>query len=207
MYVNPWSSLMPGRDEFLMQSGWGQDTQCPIKWNATVGRILGLHTLAEFEHDLLPSCLWDVAFDFLGLFIFVDLVKPYLQVFILAEGGQEFGLPVENMSFQPRNERRDNSNRPRPPPSQSNRQTWVPRASAAAAVVDSNLPRPSSGNGSRGNSTHGPAAPPRDPRRTGNANAFRGHVGRPHYRRQEKEKGGRESEGVEEVKDPNMPQL
>ncbi|KAJ4835807.1 NF-X1-type zinc finger protein nfxl1 [Turnera subulata] len=111
------------------------------------------------------------------------------------------------MSFQPRNERRDNSNRPRPPPSQSNRQTWVPRASAAAAVVDSNLPPPSSGNGSRGNSTHGPAAPPRDPRRTGNANAFRGHVGRPHYRRQEKEKGGRESEGVEEVKDPNMPQL
>lgn len=117
-------------------------------------------------------------------------------------GGVEGGRLSEIMSSYPRN---DGRNSRHGVPNQANRQTWVPRRTTTA-VVDAN-PSPSSilsnPNGSSGHSTHGSAPP--DTRHTGNTNSIRGHVGRPNHRRQEK--GGRKYREVEELKDPNLPQL
>jgi len=113
-------------------------------------------------------------------------------------------LLSENMSFQPRNDRRDNNN------NRSSRfptQKWVPRGANSSPAVDANTKPPSSsnsrcnGNGG-GGAAHGWSGTAHHRYNKGGmaVNAPRGHVGRPR-------KGIERSEKTRELNDPNLPQL
>ncbi|KAG5229734.1 NF-X1-type zinc finger protein [Salix suchowensis] len=107
------------------------------------------------------------------------------------------------MSFQPRNDRTDNSNMSSRFPTQK----WVPRGGNSNPAVDANTNPPSSSN-SRYNANGGDGAAHGWPgtaqhryNKSGmTVNAPRGHVGQPR-------KGIEKSEKTRESSDPNLPQL
>ncbi|KAF2317563.1 hypothetical protein GH714_024700 [Hevea brasiliensis] len=109
------------------------------------------------------------------------------------------------MSFPSRNDQRDRTSRF---PNQHARQTWVPRGSGPTAVVNPPSRFDSTPNGIGSVRFNHTTAPP-NPRHSGNGNASRSRKPWPtnHRRDREKEKDTSQTQEVEDLKDPNLPQL
>lgn len=127
----------------------------------------------------------------LGIRVF--LIGFKLEIIAGGHGNCEFES-LENMSFQPKSDRRDRSRFP----AQSSRQSWVQRGSGSGSSVvnqSQSPPNPNLGVNVEVNPSSG---------------AQRGNYasrGRPMYRRERGKEKNESHGGLKEVKDPNLPRL